>query len=104
VLKYKHDSRFDQFKWFNIPGRKVYHAFVKNRFDQHGRLYSVCGQTNKYHETQLNPSVTINNKCEQCMIVIITGVRDATWKFFSGLIPVSEKSKKRKLWRAWLNE
>lgn len=91
IMKYKHDFRFNNYDWNNIPGRKVYHAFVKNLYPSG----AICGQTSKYDKHQLFSVEFTDNKCEQCIIRIITDI-GASCSF-------KVKVKRRKLWKEWLN-
>ncbi len=61
---------------------------------------SVCGQTNSYSSSDLLEDFSAR-KCEQCVIVIVTGIRYANFKFFYSHIPIKIKVKCRKLYREW---
>jgi hypothetical protein len=100
------DSKYE---WLVIPGRKVAHAFPKEASEGFGQQRTVrqrgaiCGHTNRYNDNQLTVGYNrMQQRCEQCEILLVTNIDAMIHKFFVGHVPSRVRAQRRKLWKAHL--
>lgn len=89
-------KKIEDYEWRVLPGRKVAHAIEDGR--------STCGHSQKYTNAQLTLPNHKTKKCEQCLITIVSGVDIWADKFFVAHVRPETRQRRRKAWRAYLQE
>jgi hypothetical protein len=86
----------EDYTWMVLPGRRVSHAILGRNSDCVG----LCGHTARYTEKQLAPA-SKEQRCEQCLITIVSNIHAMTYKFFVAHVPAEVRTARRKAWREY---